>query len=439
VSFYSRIKRSRHWLWVPAITALLSFAAYGWALALPFIGDDYLQITLGKQYGPPWKWAELATDPLYRCRATSLVITWITERWAGLDPNLYNISSLLIHILNTWLVFCLGTWKRIGWKVSSIAACFFAICQVQQEAVVWYSALPELLVALFVLASVLLWILRYERPVHARLWYAGSLGAFVLALVSKESAVAAVGLLAIVEFSEATDWRRAARFLSPFAAMAALYFAANYVGRNHNQHYGDGTFSLWAPFWATLPRSLARMLWVWGAVSLITMWIWRAATRIRLTAMAACWMVVALLPYSFLTYMPVVPSRHTYLAGVGLSLIVAAGYLTLREQARIQRRVVAAVTLLIFTHQCGYLWIRKQRQYLERAEPTELLVQSLRDRRGLVDVYCFPYAAQAADLAVSMRIGAGVQLRVAGMGVPVAPAQGAVNLCGTALAQAAMR
>jgi hypothetical protein len=66
-------------------------------------------------------------------------------------------------------------------------------------------------------------------------------------------------------------------------------------------------------------------------------------------------------------------------------------------------------------------------------------VQALRDRQGPVDVYCFPYAAEAADLAVSMRIGSGVRLRVAGMGWPAAPAPEAVNLCGTALAQAAMR
>ena len=92
-------------------------------------------------------------------------------------------------------------------------------------------------------------------------------------------------------------------------------------------------------------------------------------------------MVVSLLPYSFLTYMPVVPSRHTYLAGVGLSLIVAAGFVALREQPGSRRSVVAGVALLILLHNFSYLWIRKQRQYIERAEPTELLVENLRDRQ----------------------------------------------------------
>ena len=57
------LKKVRRWLWVPPLAAVLVFVAYGWALTLPFIGDDYLQITLGRQYGSPGSWADLAADP----------------------------------------------------------------------------------------------------------------------------------------------------------------------------------------------------------------------------------------------------------------------------------------------------------------------------------------------------------------------------------------
>jgi hypothetical protein len=367
------------------------------------------------------------------------VLTWLTEPWAGLEPFWYNLTSLLLHVLNAWLVFSLGVWRRIGWKLSSAAACFFAIHEGQQEAVVWYSALPELLVVFFVLACVLLWILRYEFPHRARLWYGASLAAFLLALASKESGVAAVGLLTLVAIRENEGWRRCTKLLGPFASLALLYFVVDYAGGNRNQHYSDGTFSLSAPFWTTLPRSFARMMWVWGLVSLVAMSAWRVRSQIPLVATAVCWMAVSLLPYSFLTYMSVVPSRHTYLAGVGLSLIVAAGFVALREHTGSRHSVVAGVALLIFAHNSSYLWIRKQGQYIERAEPTELLVEDLRGRQGPVEVYCFPYASQAADLAVSMRLGSQVQLRVAAMGRPAVPRDGAVDLCGTALARAAMR
>ncbi|MCX6632075.1 MAG: hypothetical protein NTW28_31075 [Candidatus Solibacter sp.] len=381
----------------------------------------------------------MAADPLYRCRATSIVLTWLTEPWAGLQPLWYNLTSLLVHVMNAWLVFSLGVWRRIGWRVSSAAACFFAIYEGHQEAVVWYAALPELLVVFFVLACVLLWILRYEFPRRARLCYGASLAVFLLALASKESGVAAVGLLALVALREKEEWRRCAKLLAPFAFLALLYFVADFAGGSQNQHYSDGTFSLFAPFWTTLPRSFARMIWVWGLVSLVALSIWRARSRVPLVATAVCWMVVSLFPYSFLTYMPVVPSRHTYLAGVGLSLVVAAGFVALREQPGSRRSIVAAVVLLIFAHNTSYLWIRKQRQFIERAEPTELLVENLRDRQGPVEVYCFPYPPNAADLVVSMRLGSQVQPRVAVMGRPAVPLDGAVDLCGTALARAAMR
>jgi uncharacterized membrane protein (UPF0136 family) len=402
------------------------------------IGDDYLQITLGRQYGPPARWAELLADPLYRCRATSIVLTWLTEQWAGLNPLWYNLSSLFLHMLNAWMVFLLGAWRRIGWKVSSAAACLFAIQECQQEAVVWYSALPELLVLFFVLLCVLFWILRYQLPYMTRLWYGFSLAAFVLALASKESGVAAVGLLALISIAEKENWRRGVRLLAPFASLALLYFLADFAGRSQNQHYSDGTFSLSAPFWITLPRSFARMIWVWGLISLVALTVWRSRTRLPLVATALGWMTVSLLPYSFLTYMPVVPSRHTYMAGVGLSLLVAVGFIALWEHPRSRRSVVVGVALLIFLHNSSYLWIRKQRQYIERAEPTELLVQHLRDRRGPVEVYCFPYAPNAADLAVSMRLGSQVHPLVVAMGRPAVPREGAVDLCSTALARAAM-
>ena len=152
--------------------------------------------------------------------------------------------------------------------------------------------------------------------------------------------------------------------------------------------------------------------------------------RLPLVATAACWMVVSLLPYSFLTYMPVVPSRHTYLAGVGLSLIVGAGFISLRERPGCRRSVVAGVALLVLLHNFSYLWIRKQRQYIERAEPTELLVENLRDRQGRVEVYCFPYAPNTADLAVTMRLGHQVQPLVAAMGRPASPHDGPSTCAG---------
>ena len=87
---------------------VLSFLAYGPALWIPFISDDYLQIQLARDYGPISKWGALAHDALYRCRATSLVLTYWLDRAAGLTPFYYNLVSLLLHVVDSLLVFALG-------------------------------------------------------------------------------------------------------------------------------------------------------------------------------------------------------------------------------------------------------------------------------------------------------------------------------------------
>ncbi len=401
---------SRRWIAAAMMSVtILSVIAYARALRMPFIADDYLQIQLSRDYGPISSWGALAADALYRCRATSLVFTYWLERIAGLDPWYYNVASLMQHIVNSLLVLAMGMWRPVGWRVSAIAACFFAISQRHSEAVVWFSAIPELLVFFFAVASFLFWV-RWleERPVPGLL-YAGSLACFLLALLSKESAVAVVPLCALAIVVHPGTPLKRLWGLAPFAAMAVAYFLLDYFARDANQHYRDGTFSLKAPFAGTLLRSFAGLLWVWGVVSL-PMLFTKAARRWRSTVtFAAVWIVISLFPYSFLTYMPRVPSRHTYLASVGLALIVAVGMLSFRRWSRKWNLAwpVPAVAALIIVHQCGYLWTVKQYQYSERARPTEELVNLASGPGKRIHAECFPYDPIIAELALQIRLGEG--------------------------------
>ncbi len=103
---------------------VLSFLAYARSVWLPFVSDDYVQIALGREYGPVSGWTGLLQDALYRCRATSLILTYWTERWFGLDPFLFNLSTVAIHALNSLLVFAMGAWRPIGWRVSAVRRVF---------------------------------------------------------------------------------------------------------------------------------------------------------------------------------------------------------------------------------------------------------------------------------------------------------------------------
>src|SRR4029453_569421 len=197
----------------------LAVIAYLPAQRLPFIADDYVQIKLGRDYGPMHAWPALLRDPLYRCRSTSVVLTYWTERVAGLNPVAFNFSSLLLHVANCALVFALGAWRAIGWKLAFATAAFFAVAEGHQEAVIWYAAIPELLVFLFSAASCLAFVFSITRSGSRLLSYGIALVSFLFALASKESGVTVVGALLLACVVERMPLRRSVLLLTPFGVL----------------------------------------------------------------------------------------------------------------------------------------------------------------------------------------------------------------------------
>jgi len=389
---------------IALLLGAMAIIVYLPSLGLPLISDDYPHTYLARQYGPVSGWPALASDALYRCRATSLILTYWTERAFGLNPLAFHLTGLGLHVLNVWLIFALGFWKVIGWRHSAVAAGFFAIHEGLQEAVIWYAAIHELIHFTFALLCVHCW-LRWLASGSRKL-YLGAFTAFVLALLSKESAVVLVPLMVLLAVVDRRDWRRAVVFVLPFAVLAVAYFLLVYSARATHLHFNDvGTFSLSAPFWITLRNSTGRLFWIWGWLSVAALLAWRPAGRGRLVALGAAWAVLCLLPYSFLTYMPRVPSRHTYLAAMGLALVVSAAFWRVQERFSKRPWVGWALVSVIFVHNCAYIWIVKQAQFLERAAPTERLVQFAAGVEGPVYIHCFPYGMESAVRAVEMRLG----------------------------------
>jgi hypothetical protein len=383
-----------------AVLCALAFIAYWPAQKLPFIADDYVQIQLGRDYGPVHAWPALMRDPLYRCRATSVVLTYWTEQVAGLNPLVFKASSLFLHIWNTLLVLALGMWTAIGWKRSLAAAAFFAIAEGHQEAVIWYAAVPELLVFLFSAISFLAFVLSITHDRCRSIHYAAALASFVLALASKESAVVTVGALALACHIQRVPLRQSVRLVLPFGLLACVYLYAIFASSGAILHFHDGAFSLSAPFIATIINSAAHILWFWGIPAIIVLFVCDREAASTVLPGSLGWMFISLVPYSFLTYMDRVPSRQTYLASIGLSLIVATAFRAIVASRR--RTWTRALVTIVLVHNCAYLWTKKQAQYERRAEPTEQLLRVYRRNPSSVRIECFPYSRWIAQYAVEI-------------------------------------
>ncbi len=361
----------------------------------PFVSDDYIQLDLGRKYGPVSAWGDLAADVLYRCRATSIVMTHWTEKAFGIAPLPYYATSVLLHVANTFLVFLAGWKLGLGGARSYLASGFFAVQAVHQEAVMWYAALPELLLFFFCGLFLLSWnsyLRRGERGQYglALLW-------FSLALLSKEAGVVLVPIAAAMLYQRGKSVWHAL----PMALAAVVYTLAIFAAKSDHLHLNDGTFSLHAPFLAVWARSTWRIFGVWGLLGVVAVGIWQRRA-FRQLAPAALWSACALLPFSFLLYMPVVPSRHTYLASAGVCFFVAAGLLAVRRQYRTQRWLLAALVIGIVAQNTGYLWTKKRQQFLARAEATEGLLLIARETTGPIYVQCMPYGRDVAIKAIEI-------------------------------------
>ena len=239
--------------------AVLAIIAYLPILQFPFISDDYTQIAWSRAWGPPSGWAELWRTPGFRFRFTYVELSWLLDRFFGFIPLPFYVVSLILHVLCTWMVYATGLWNRIGFSVALPAAVFFAVYEGHQEAVMWLAASMELLLFLFGVSAFLCWILFLQN--RRWTWYAASLMCFLLAAMSKESAVVLPALMALAGFELIP--------LLPFGLIALAQVALS-LGSAGNGRLQDGSFSLAAPFWITLPNSFVRLLFIWGFVALVT-------------------------------------------------------------------------------------------------------------------------------------------------------------------------
>src|SRR5262244_2490921 len=260
------------------VIAVLAVIAYSPTLTQPFISDDYPNIRLALVYGPISGWEALANDPAHRARAITVIFPYFIHRIFGLQPAAYYSVSVLLHVLNCWLLFAAGRWPIIGYKVSFWAAAFFAVYEGHAEAIMWFSGCSELLMFFFGFISFLCWLIFLEKKAARLRWLALSFLSFLPALLSKESAIIFIALFALPLLFPKPNLKQAP-FLLPHISISVVYVAVVLTARSHSFRFHDQSFVLSAPFWVTWTKSYGAMLWFWGLSATISMFLWVRSDR----------------------------------------------------------------------------------------------------------------------------------------------------------------
>lgn len=345
----------------------LGLLLFGLVIGGPFIFDDDLLIinnrlirSLGNFFSfftsSSTAGAYLGGSNFYRPLQT---LTYaLTYQFFGLNPSVYHLISITIHIINSFLVFLFIhklSFSRLG---SLLAAVIFLIHPAQVEAVSYISGLADPLGVMFLLLGLL----------QSRLIL--SFAFFVLALLSKESTVVFFPLVALVTFygwNRYSEEERSFKIKSiiAFAALAFVYLylkftALSFTGTagltpeanlyTANLHVRLITFItiLWEyfkllllPIQLYLERpyvaftTLLTPPGVFGLLVIITGLIaaYYSVRRDKIVALGFFWFFIGLLPVSGVIPLNAIYLEHwLYLPIIGLLILLAASYDWLRSE-----------------------------------------------------------------------------------------------------------
>jgi len=115
-----------------------------------------------------------------------------------LDPFGYHLTGVVLHLLNSLLVFWLFYILTGKPPVSLIVAVLFAVHPMHVESVAWISERKDLLYSLFFVLSLIAYCY-YLREGRKKIYYL-SLSAFVLSLLSKAMAITLPVVLILVDY-----------------------------------------------------------------------------------------------------------------------------------------------------------------------------------------------------------------------------------------------
>lgn len=389
----------------PLAACGLALAVYSRSLFCGFVRDDTPQIVRNRQV-QSWEylpqllgshlWSQLGHDVnmlFYR----PLFSVWmlLVHTFGGLTPWFWHLSSILLHLVATFLVFKLCerlTGSQVG---AAAAAAIFAVHPIHVDAVTWVSASCEILFAIFAIAAMLV-LFNQDRSITSRVWISAAL--YGAGLFAKETAIAVLVILiaiAWVQLKDATDGGKLKRFWKaayPYGAVTAFYLLARLAVMHHRVGVEAGEHTRAETIFSSpsiflfymeklfLPVGLSgcyvnpilasptAKFWLEAAAIAITIALitWAAIRYSPLLGFAAALIVVPILPA--LAVIRIYPQgdmthdRYLYLSSVGLSLLVALlvkQVWAMRKPARVA--LAAAMIAVVITF--SVLTVAQQKFY----------------------------------------------------------------------------
>ena len=272
----------------------------------------------------------------------------------GRSASCFHWLSTVAHAATSLLVaLMVGAISR-RWACGALAGVLFAVEPAPVEAVIWVSAISELLATgLFVVTVWLFW----RAMTSGRLMpYIGACLSFAACLLTHESGITLVAVLALVLFVlPANDSAREATtrtapskrllMLVPFAALSAAYLLVAYVINSRNYVVTQGRYAVGIHVLSNMLDALVTLAVAnrepLALLIVIGLTLWAslgAPPRVRFYTL---WTLVTLLPFA--GFRDGLSSRYLYLPAVGFAALLADALWLVRP--RLERWTRAGVVV----------------------------------------------------------------------------------------------
>jgi tetratricopeptide (TPR) repeat protein len=273
----------------------------------------------------------------------------------GSSPLVYHVTNLLLHLVNTLLV-----WRVImaltegNARSALVTAALFALHPMHVESVAWVSERKDVLHTAFFLGSLELYLRHAATGLRRHL--AGSLVLFLLSLLAKGQAVVLPVVMLLADaYRRRPPTRTSLLEKAPFFVLALVFGVLAVIAQRAGGNVHNNELPLWqSPFFAAcglllylvrfvVPAPLSAFhpypavtggippLWVLGApfvVLAIAILVHRARSKQRDLAFGILFFALTIAPV--LQFLPVgraiVAERYTYVPYIGLCWVVGQAW-----------------------------------------------------------------------------------------------------------------
>ncbi len=380
-------------IWIPLILIALVFLAYSNIYNFEFLYDDEFLIIknkfltsfdyLGSIFSSSSTGGAGFIDSFYR--PMQILFYLVLEQLFGQETWAHHFLNVSLHAANAVLIYFLGKKMKLQSSTAALCAALWGLHPLHTEAVTYMSATADPLHTLFILCGLNVAIPNFSVR---RLVYA--MGFFILALLTKESAIVFPALLFTLVFfftKKPWNWKSYLPTL-PFWIVAGLYFALRMTVLNFNNDfsmykqtniYSENILYRFYTFLATLPSYTELIFWphdlhidrqfsvfteftFWPVIlgALLVLCAAIASYRWHWAAWASLWFIASYVPQSgvLIPVNSMFLEHWMYLPLIGFVLCLGAGFEKLKKNQLWWQGCAAAVALILgfLTFQQNWIW-----------------------------------------------------------------------------------